>query len=355
MTYDYRSSGSTVTGAIAPLDHAARNVKIHIARILQWAPAESVLLGVPYYGYNWPVTSEVPNATVQSNKTNYGAGQERHLRERARLPRGPPEDRAALRRRSRAAPTTPTGRRRYKTYRQVYFDDEHSLAAKYDYALIERPRRGRHLDARQRPRLRGRSGTCCATSSTRRSTRSKVTRQGRADRAVGRRRLRERPRPAPATTGTVPDARLVAMDHPRPGRHSSSVRRGPQKQTLYPGRLAEAHRAVSARPRDAPAGGHATRSACGSSRANRRRWRSPASSSANGTERSPDEILGHRRNLATSCGPVWRLTAMHTPIRPIASCALRQRVAGRVGDGADPGPAAGGPFRRRRPAPDPTT
>ena len=36
-------------------------------------PGHHVLLGVPYYGYNWPVTSKVPNATVQSNKTNYGA------------------------------------------------------------------------------------------------------------------------------------------------------------------------------------------------------------------------------------------------------------------------------------------
>ena len=84
----------------------------------------TVLLGVPYYGYDWPVTANVPNATVQSNKTNYGAVDERHVRERARLPRGPPRGRPALRRRSRAAATTPTGTRTKKTWRQVYFEDE---------------------------------------------------------------------------------------------------------------------------------------------------------------------------------------------------------------------------------------
>ena len=73
MTYNYRWSGSTVTGAIAPLDNTARTVKIHIARILQSAPAATILLGVPYYGYDWPVTTDVPNAAVQSDKTTYGA------------------------------------------------------------------------------------------------------------------------------------------------------------------------------------------------------------------------------------------------------------------------------------------
>ena len=41
MTYGYRNSASTVTGAIAPLDNTTRTVKAHIERILQWAPANS--------------------------------------------------------------------------------------------------------------------------------------------------------------------------------------------------------------------------------------------------------------------------------------------------------------------------
>lgn len=135
MTYNYRWTGSTVTGAIAPLDHATRNVKLHIARILQWAPAKSVLLGVPYYGYDWPVTSEVPNAGVQSNKTTWGAVKS--------ITYGSARDFLA---------SHPEAVRQYDalegsgfytywdpvklTFRQAYFDDERSLSAKYDYALV---------------------------------------------------------------------------------------------------------------------------------------------------------------------------------------------------------------------------
>ena len=39
MTYNYRWTGSTVTGAIAPLDHASRNVTIHMTRFAAYAPA----------------------------------------------------------------------------------------------------------------------------------------------------------------------------------------------------------------------------------------------------------------------------------------------------------------------------
>jgi spore germination protein YaaH len=135
MTYGYLKGTATVAGATAPLDHAARNVKIHITRILQWAPAKSVLLGVPYYGYDWPVTSAVPNATVRSDKTTFGAA--------ASITYAGARDFLAAH---------PTVIRQYdalegsafyiyrdaskKTYREVYFDDERSLAEKYDYALV---------------------------------------------------------------------------------------------------------------------------------------------------------------------------------------------------------------------------
>ena len=73
MTYNYRWTGSTITGAIAPLDHTSRNVKIHMNRFTAYAPRETLIMGVPWYGYDWPVTSTVPNATVRSDKTKYGA------------------------------------------------------------------------------------------------------------------------------------------------------------------------------------------------------------------------------------------------------------------------------------------
>ena len=134
MTYNYRWSGSTVTGAIAPLEHASRNVKAHIGRMMTWVPAKSLLLGVPYYGYDWPVTSAVPNATVQADKTKYGAVKSvTYAQARAFLAAHPDvvRDYDAL---------EGSGFYTYwdstkGTFRQVYFEEERSLTAKYDYAI----------------------------------------------------------------------------------------------------------------------------------------------------------------------------------------------------------------------------
>ncbi len=134
MAYNYRWSGSTITGAVAPIDNTTRTVKMHVARALQWAPASSLLLGVPYYGYDWPVTSDVPNATVQADKATYGAVQSVTYAGARDFLAAHPEvvrnydalegsgfytywDAAKL------------------TFRQVYFEEERSLTAKYDYAL----------------------------------------------------------------------------------------------------------------------------------------------------------------------------------------------------------------------------
>ena len=135
MAYNYRWSGSTITGAIAPLDNATRNVKIHVARMLQWAPAGSILLGVPYYGYDWPVTSNVPHAAVQSDKTTYGAVHSvTYAGARDFLAAHPEVVRNydALEGSGYFTYWDAT----YKTFRQVYFEEERSLAAKYDYAIV---------------------------------------------------------------------------------------------------------------------------------------------------------------------------------------------------------------------------
>ena len=134
MTYNYRWKGSTVTGAIAPLDHASRNVKNHIAKMLQWVPPGSILLGVPYYGYDWPVTSNVPNAAVQGNKTTFGAVKSvTYASARDWLAAHPniPRQYDALEGSGYYTYYSTT----YKTWRQVYFEEERSLAAKYDYAI----------------------------------------------------------------------------------------------------------------------------------------------------------------------------------------------------------------------------
>jgi spore germination protein YaaH len=135
MAYNYRWTGSTITGAIAPLDNTTRTVKIHVARMLQWAPASSVLLGVPYYGYDWPVTSSVPHASVQKDKTTYGPVRSVTYASARNFLAAHPE---VVR---KYDALEGSGYYTYwdaakATYRQVYFEEERSLAAKYDYAIV---------------------------------------------------------------------------------------------------------------------------------------------------------------------------------------------------------------------------
>jgi spore germination protein YaaH len=134
MAYNYRWTGSTVTGAIAPLEHATRNVKAHIGRMITWVPAKSLLLGVPYYGYDWPVTSNVPNATVQADKTTYGAvASVTYASARAYLAAHPDVVRNYDALEGSGFYTYWDSTK--GTFRQVYFEEERSLTAKYDYAI----------------------------------------------------------------------------------------------------------------------------------------------------------------------------------------------------------------------------
>jgi spore germination protein YaaH len=134
MTYNYRWSGSTVTGAIAPLDNTSRTVKLHIARYLKHVPPSKVILGVPYYGYDWPVTSDVPNATVQSKPSAWGGvWSVSYSSARSYLAANPDVVRHEDLAQGSAYFTYWDDQ--YQTYRQVYFEDEFSAAAKYDYAI----------------------------------------------------------------------------------------------------------------------------------------------------------------------------------------------------------------------------
>jgi spore germination protein YaaH len=134
MTYNYRWTGSTVTGAIAPLDHATRNVKIHMKRFTAYAPRETLIMGVPWYGYDWPVTSTVPNATVRADKAKYGAVKSvTYSSARTFLAAHPNVTRMydAL----EGSGFYTYWDASHATYRQVYFEDERSAAAKYEYAI----------------------------------------------------------------------------------------------------------------------------------------------------------------------------------------------------------------------------
>ena len=136
MTYNYHWSGSTVAGPIAPLDNATRTVKKHIARFLSVAPASKILLGEGIYGYDWPVTSNGPYATVRANRTLYGGVWSVTYRSvhdfLAAHPDVVPQEDIVQ----------GSGWFSYRdtennTWRQVYFESEVSTAAKDDYAIAK--------------------------------------------------------------------------------------------------------------------------------------------------------------------------------------------------------------------------
>ncbi len=101
---------------------------------MAYAPKANLILGVPYYGYDWPVTSNAPNATVQSDKKKFGAvtsvtyaSARNFLASHQDVVR----NYDALEGSSFYTYWDPTR----STYRQVYFEDERSAAAKYEYAI----------------------------------------------------------------------------------------------------------------------------------------------------------------------------------------------------------------------------
>jgi spore germination protein len=65
MCYDYSWSSSTEAGPVAPIRGMSQNVE----RTLRWyldegVPPSRLVMGVPYYGYDWPVESDAPRAAT---------------------------------------------------------------------------------------------------------------------------------------------------------------------------------------------------------------------------------------------------------------------------------------------------
>ena len=68
MTYDYHYTGSSVTGAVAPLNgvttDAEFDVETAVKEALRSVPPSKLLLGTPLYGYEWETLSDTPHAGV---------------------------------------------------------------------------------------------------------------------------------------------------------------------------------------------------------------------------------------------------------------------------------------------------
>lgn len=59
MAYDFHRRQSAQAGPVSPLlgGDVYQNINQHLKEILELVPAEKILLGVPFYGYEWQTTS----------------------------------------------------------------------------------------------------------------------------------------------------------------------------------------------------------------------------------------------------------------------------------------------------------
>lgn len=69
MAYDYHVRSSPVTGPVAPIFGKStgrwqHDIVSNLRSLLRQAPADKVLFGVPFYGYEWTATEAVPGATT---------------------------------------------------------------------------------------------------------------------------------------------------------------------------------------------------------------------------------------------------------------------------------------------------
>jgi len=141
MGYDYRTSGSSPVGSIAPIGGPAYDIGDTLRAYIGRIPASKVILGVPYYGRAWSTSSDKLHAKNVSG-TKYGPS--------TTAVYGTAQDLAAANGKRYDA-TEGVAWTAYKrqtctkaygcvtSWRQLYFDDAKALKAKYDlvnrYAL----------------------------------------------------------------------------------------------------------------------------------------------------------------------------------------------------------------------------
>ncbi len=133
MAYDYRWSGSRAPGAVAPLSGRSLNVDSTVRRYERHAPAGKLILGVPLYGYSWPVARTRTGIRVRANPARWGgvrgvtyAAALRFLARNPRVRLHTVPGQGAWFRYWDAA---------HRTTRQVHFEDAGLARTKFNYAI----------------------------------------------------------------------------------------------------------------------------------------------------------------------------------------------------------------------------
>jgi GH18 family chitinase len=121
MGYNYYWSGSSTAGPVAPLDGESYNVTKTVITYLNAGVApEKLLLGVPWYGYDWPVVSS------DRKSTTTGTGTARTFSEAQEIAN------TYLKTFDQSTKTPWVSYPTPSTLRQLWFEDNMSLLMKYN-------------------------------------------------------------------------------------------------------------------------------------------------------------------------------------------------------------------------------
>jgi spore germination protein YaaH len=132
MAYPFHDAGSPRAGATAPLGGPAHDVGATLDRYLQLTSPDKIILGLPYYSYEWSTNTRYLNSLTRPAGPTYGDPTTRKLADAVKLADlhgwrwSNVEHVAWTRWRFAACASCPT------TWRQLYFESVRSLGMKYD-------------------------------------------------------------------------------------------------------------------------------------------------------------------------------------------------------------------------------
>lgn len=141
MGYDFFRPSSTHAGPVSPLSGVEKygyDLKTSVADFVAKIPAEKVVLGVPYYGYDWPVESNTPNAKVLDFNDETGGLNVPYFYQTIDLEKTQTklvrwDDLAEV-------PFYTYFDADHKVWRQMYFENERSLREKFEYVKSQKIR-----------------------------------------------------------------------------------------------------------------------------------------------------------------------------------------------------------------------
>jgi spore germination protein YaaH len=133
MAYDYHWLGSHVAGPVAPLDGPGGDVRLTLLRFIEGAGARKVILGVPYFGYDWPIAFKGPGADVRLPASKNGGVWSLAYSAAVDFLKKHPSVKVQWDP-TAASPYVTYHDTKHRTDRQAWYENERSIAAKYALA-----------------------------------------------------------------------------------------------------------------------------------------------------------------------------------------------------------------------------